>query len=256
MLDGMIDSHCHLDHCDDPEGVADPTLSALITVGTTAERNIAAIGLAERLPNVFAAVGIHPNNASDADHPEVRAAVEAHLVHPRVVAVGETGFDTHWESETLTAQSHAYVWQAELAAAHDLPLILHVRDRQGRRDASQAAAEHMIASGHSRGVLHCFNGDPELLQVGLELGWMVSFAGNLTYRSATALHEAARIVPDDRVMVETDSPFLTPIPHRGRRNRPAYVRHTAAFLTELREDDPERFEAQLDANANAFYRLP
>lgn len=252
----MIDSHCHLDHCAEPDDAADPTLRALITVGTTVERNRETLALAERHPNVWAAVGIHPNNASDADDPSVRETVAAQLDHPRVVAVGETGFDTHWERETLASQGRAFRWQAELASEHDLPLILHVRDRQGRRDASDAAVDHLLEAGHGRGVLHCFNGDSELLRVGLELGWMVSFAGNLTYKSATALHRAAAAVPDDRLMVETDSPFLAPVPMRGRRNRPAFVHHTAAFLAELRGVQPGELEERLDGNALDFYRLP
>lgn len=251
----MIDSHCHLDHCDDPLAAADPTLRAMVTVGTSAERNLASVRLAERLPNVFAAVGIHPNSASDADDAGVRAGVEALLEHPRVVAVGETGFDTHWDSETLETQAAAFRWQADLAKRHQRALILHVRDRQGRDDASRAAEQHIAEAGHRRGVLHCFNGDQALLEVGLELGWMVSFAGNLTYDSAKALHASAVAIPAERLLVETDSPFLTPVPHRGRRNRPAYVRHTAAFLAALRSVEAAELEVQLDANAVRLYGL-
>lgn len=252
----MIDSHCHLDHCPDPYEAADPQLKAMITVGTTAERNGRAVSLAQELSNVWAAVGIHPNNASDASDPEVRAEVERLARHARVVAVGETGFDTHWEKETLESQRSAFDWHAQLAAALDLPLILHVRDRQGSDDASRAATEAIRAAGHPRGVLHCFNGDQELMTAGLELGWMVSFAGNLTYPSAQPLRVAAQRLPRERLMVETDSPFLAPVPQRGRKNTPAFVRHTAAKLAELLEMEAAELEALTDGNAIDFYRLP
>ncbi|MEX2540514.1 MAG: TatD family hydrolase [Trueperaceae bacterium] len=252
----MIDSHCHLDHCPDPVAAADLALRAMISVGTTVERNRETLQLAERLPNVWAAVGIHPNNASDAVDPQVRRDLEEQALQPHVVAIGETGFDTHWDDESLASQRSAFDWQAELAARLDLPLILHVRDRQGGDDASREASRAMREAGHAKGVLHCFNGDRELLETGLELGWMVSFAGNLTYPSARKLQESAPHIPDERLLVETDSPFLAPVPERGRRNTPAFVRHTAGYLARLRGVTLERLEELTDTNAIRFYRLP
>lgn len=252
----MIDSHCHLDHCPDPYQAADPRLRAIVTVGTSASRNRRAVALAREVPNVWAAVGIHPNNASDAEDAGVRAEAEELARDARVVAVGETGFDTHWEKETLASQRQAFDWHARLAAGLELPLILHVRDRQGSDDASRAAEEAIRAAGHRQGVLHCFNGDDELMTAALELGWMISFAGNLTYPSAGPLRDAARRVPRDRLMVETDSPFLAPVPQRGRKNTPAFVRHTAAKLAEVLEIEPGELEAITDGNATDFYRLP
>lgn len=252
----MIDSHCHLDHCPDPIAAADQQLRAMISVGTTVERNRDTLQLAARLDNVWAAVGIHPNNASDAADPELRRAVEEQARQPRVVAVGETGFDTHWHDETLASQRNAFEWQAALAAGLDLPLILHVRDRQGSDEASREASRALRESGHGKGVLHCFNGDSALLETGLELGWMVSFAGNLTYPSAKNLQELAPRIPDERLLVETDSPFLAPVPKRGRRNTPAFVRHTAEFLAQLRGVTIDDLEQVTDANAIRFYRLP
>lgn len=250
----MIDSHCHLDHCSEPLAAADPSLRAMITVGTTAERNRSAVSLAKTLPNVWAAVGIHPNNASDLDDPAVREEIEQHCRQPRVVALGETGFDTHWDDETLSSQREGFDWHAELAGRLDLPLILHVRDRQGSDDASREASRALREAGHRRGVLHCFNGHAELLETGLELGWMISFAGNLTYPSAQRLRDAAGEIPAERLMVETDSPFLAPVPHRGERNTPAFVRHTARLLGELLGNDD--IEELTDANAIRFYSLP
>ena len=251
----MIDSHCHLDACDDPEGAVDPSLRALVTVGTTLDGDREVLRLADAHPNVWAAVGIHPNNASDADDSAVREAVTALAEHPRVVAIGETGFDTHWDDETLASQRRAFDWQAALARRLDKPLILHVRDGQGREDASLAAAAAIREAGHRRGILHCFNGHAGLLDAGLALGWMVSFAGNVTFKSAAALREAARTVPEDRLLVETDSPYLAPVPMRGRRNTPAYVRHTAEFVAELRGGTLDALEPVLDGNAARVYGL-
>src|SRR5690606_19104952 len=144
-------------------------------------------------------LGVHPNQASAAAAVETRAAIEAMLVDPRVVAIGETGFDTHWDKETLASQSEAFEWHAELAARLSKPLVLHVRDAQGRDDASRAAQAAITNAGHPLGVLHCCNGDAGLIDAALDLGWHVSFAGNVTYNSARVLHAAARTVPLDRL---------------------------------------------------------
>lgn len=256
MVGGMIDSHCHLDHCPDPDAAVDADLRAIVTIGTTVARCALAVAAAERHPNVWAAVGIHPNDADEADDPDARAAVEGLAEHPRVVAIGETGFDRYWERQTPAAQQAAFAWQAGLARRLDKALILHVRDADGRDDASLAAAASIRAAGWERGVLHCFNGSVALLAAGLDLGWMVSFAGNLTYKSARALREAAAVVPLDRLLVETDSPFLAPVPMRGKRNLPAYVRYTAQVLADVRCVPLDELEPILDDNAARLYGLP
>jgi TatD DNase family protein len=252
----MIDSHCHLDACDDPEAAVDPALRAIVTVGTTVESDREAVRLATSHANVWAAVGIHPNNASDADVPEVRDAVAALAEAARVVGIGETGFDTYWDDETLDTQRRAFDWHASLARRLDKALILHVRDAQGREDASLAAARAVRDAGHRRGILHCFNGHAGLLAAGLEQGWMVSFAGNLTFKNAPLLREAAVLVPEDRLLVETDSPYLAPVPMRGKRNQPAYVHHTAEMLAQVRGVAVNELERTLDRNAARVYGLP
>jgi len=256
MVVVMIDSHCHLDHCSDPEAAVDPDLRAIVTIGTTVARCRLALTAAERHPNVWAAVGIHPNDASEALDPEARAQVEAMAEHPLVVAIGETGFDRYWDAQTPQAQRASFDWQAGLARRLDKALILHVRDADGSDEASREAADAIREAGWGRGVLHCFNGNPELLAAGLDLGWMVSFAGNVTYKNAHAIREAATAVPADRLMVETDSPFLAPVPMRGKRNVPAYVRHTATALASLRGVSLTDLEPLLDANAARLYGLP
>ncbi|MBW7915932.1 MAG: TatD family hydrolase [Trueperaceae bacterium] len=249
----MTDSHCHLDRCDDPAAAVDQSLAAIVTVGTDAERSRAAVAAAERHPNVYAAVGVHPNDASLAADPAVRAAVAELARHPLVVAIGETGFDRYWEDETPASQLAAFEWQLELARDVDKPLVLHVRDKQGQEGAALAAAAALRAGGYGKGMLHCFGGHTGLLEVGLELGWMVSFAGNLTYKSAADLRSLAARVPLDRLLVETDSPYLAPVPHRGKPNVPANVRHTAALLAQVVEATPTELEAVLDANAERFF---
>lgn len=257
----MIDTHCHLDRCADLTVALDHDLAAVVTVATDHARLAPVLRLAEGDPRTFAVVGIHPNEAHEAREMTVRAAIEGALAHPRVVGIGETGIDLYWDRAPLDAQLESLRWQGDLAKAYDLPLVLHVRDPQpgsgaAADEASRVAAALLAEIGHTRGVLHCTNGHPQLLNVALGLGWHVSFAGNLTYPKATAIREAATTVPADRLLVETDAPFLAPVPWRGRSNLPVYVRHTAAELARLRGEDPAALERRLDANARALFRLP
>jgi TatD DNase family protein len=261
----VIDTHCHLDRCRDLAEALDHDLAAVLTVATDRARLAPTLRLAEGDARTFAIVGIHPNEAHEAADPAVRKEIEAALDHPRVVAVGETGVDLYWDRAPLAAQLESFRWQGALARAHDLPLVLHVRDPQPGADAaalaaadaaSDIAADVLAEIGHGCGVLHCTNGHPRLLAVALELGWHVSFAGNLTYPKAVAIRDAALVVPEERLLVETDAPFLAPVPHRGRSNLPQHVRHTAAELARLRGVAPADLERRLDANARALFRLP
>ena len=251
----MTDTHCHLDLCEDTSAAADPDLRFMVSVGINVERSNTTLELTETYANVYAAVGIHPNNASDAKDAAIRESIEKFAQQDKVVAIGETGFDTYWDDEPLTTQRESFLWQAELANRLDKALILHVRDKKGEEISSLESAQMIQQAGHPRGILHCCNGHQKLIDVGLELGWYVSFAGNLTYKNAHDLHEAAKHIPRDRLLVETDSPFLTPVPHRGKRNVPGNVRHTAAFLAELRGDTLEEVEAYTDENAARIYRI-
>ena len=180
----MTDSHCHLDYCENPEEAADSSLTAIVSIGTTLMRCKRTLALAETFGNVWAAVGVHPNDAGEAADPLVREQIAAMAGHPKVVAIGETGVDTYWDKTSLDAQRESFWWQVGLAETHDKPLILHVRDKQGREEASLEAARLILEAGHPKGILHCFNGHETLLRAGLELGWLISFAGNLTYKSA------------------------------------------------------------------------
>lgn len=250
----MIDTHCHLDSSRD-ENAADPDLAAIVSVGTDLTSCHDTLNLSERYPNVWAVLGVHPNSAGEAT-PETRQGIEALLGHPKVVGIGETGFDAYWDSVPLTVQREVFFWHAGLAERYEKPLVLHVRDKQNQEVAAQMACEALEEAGHRQGILHCFSGHEGLLEVGLDLGWYVSFAGNLTYKSAKTLQEIAKTVPTERLLVETDSPYLSPEPKRGRPNVPARVRYTAAFLAELRGVPLAALEPQLDENARSVYRLP
>jgi len=253
----VIDTHCHLDRCGDLALALDHDLAAVITVSTDHARLAPVLQLASGNERTFAIVGIHPNEAAEASDPRVVAAIEAAIDHARVVGVGETGVDLYWDRVPLAQQLASFRWQGELARSRDLPLVLHVRDPQGDDDpASREAAATLADLGHRRGVLHCTNGHPGLIEVALGLGWYVSFAGNLTYPKATAVRDAAVSVPEDRLLVETDAPYLAPVPRRGRPNVPVNVRFTAAELARLRGIDAGDLERQLDANARALFRLP
>lgn len=254
MLEVMIDTHCHLDSCTDPEA-ADPTLAAIVSIGTDATSCRKTLELAEQHANVWAVLGVHPNSAGEAT-PAARAEIEGLAAHPKVVGVGETGFDAYWDEVPLERQLEVFHWHADLAKRLGKPLVLHVRDKQGQETASKMARDALLEVGHPQGILHCFNGHEGLLEVGLGLGWYVSFAGNLTYKSARNLQAAAKRIPLERLLVETDSPYLSPEPKRGRRNLPAHVRYTAAFLAELRGVTSEVLEPTLDRNARAVYGLP
>ncbi len=227
----------------------------MVTVGTDLQRSQAALAAALRHHNVYAAVGVHPNDASRASDEATRTGVEELAAHPLVVAIGETGFDRYWDDETPEAQAAAFEWQADLARRTDKALILHVRDKQGQTEAHRSARDAILSAGHRRGVLHCFSGDEGLLEAGLSLGWMVSFAGNLTYRSAENLRELAKVIPADRLLVETDAPYLAPMPNRGKRNVPAWVRHTAEVLADVRGVPLAELEPVLDANAERLFGL-
>ena len=248
----MIDTHAHLDAGDvEPAEVLrrarEAGVTRVIAVGSGIDSCRTTVQLAEREEGVFAALGIHPHQAGgpEADRlDELRAL----LGNPRAVAVGETGLDHYRDYAPHDDQQRLF--EAQLALADELgkPVVIH----------SRAADEDTVAALDGFGgpvVLHCFS-SPALLGPALERGWYVSFAGNVTYPNAYDLRAAARAVPAERLLVETDSPYLSPQPRRGRPNEPANVVHTVAALAEERGDEPDRLAEQIDANADAVFALP
>ncbi len=244
----MIDTHAHLDACAEPadalvERAHDAGVTRIVSVGTHESSWRVTTAIAERHEGVFAALGIHPHEAGDGDVGSLREA----LAHPKAVAVGETGLDYYRDHAPRDAQRRMFDAQLELAVELGKPVIIHTR----------AADEDTLAglAGFSGTVvLHCFSSLP-LLQPALEHAWYVSFAGNVTYKNAHDLRAAAYAVPAQRLLVETDSPYLAPVPRRGRPNEPANVVHTVAALAHARNADAEELAAQIDANAARCFGL-
>jgi TatD DNase family protein len=247
----VIDTHAHLDACDEePSTVLERARAAgvgrVVTIGTGIESCRRAIAIAESEEGVVAALGIDPHRAGT---PEARRLDEllALLAHPCAVAVGETGLDGHHGAGTLPQQRTLFDEQLQLAEELGRPVVVHSR---------AASAETLAALEPFRGrvVLHCFS-EPDLLAPALARGYYLSFAGNVTYPTASALREAAASVPANRILAETDSPYLAPQPVRGRRNEPAHLRHTVGALAAIRGESAEDLERAIDANANAAFGL-
>jgi TatD DNase family protein len=222
-------------------------VARVVTIGTGVESSRAALSLAEEHDGVYAALGIDPHQASS---PEAARLDELRslLGHPKVVAIGETGLDNARDFAAPADQRKLFEAQLEVAHEHALPVVIHSRDA----DTETAAA---LARFTGTVVLHCFS-SPGLLPVALERGYYVSFAGNVTYPKAANLREAAAAVPDDRILVETDSPYLAPQPVRGQANEPANLVHTLEAVALVRGVTPEAMATRTDENASAAFRLP
>ena len=239
----MIDTHAHLDALDeDPAAVVaragDAGVTRILTVG-----GAEAVALAERFEGVYAIIGVHPHESATGDVEEIRRL----QARPKVVAVGEIGLDWYRDYAPRDVQHAMFEAQLGLAAELGKAVVIHTR----------AADEDTLAALAGFGgtvVLHCFS-SPRLLEPALERGWYVSFAGNVTYKNAPELRVAASQVPADRILAETDSPYLAPQPVRGRRNEPAYVVHTLAALAAARGEEPADLAAQIDGNATACFGL-
>lgn len=252
-MTGLVDTHAHLmdpafegDRGAVLERAAQAGVEALVLVGYDVSSSRAAVELARAIPGAGAAVGIHPNfaaAASEADFAEI-----AELAHAaEVVAIGETGLDNYRQNTPRERQREAFAWHLRLAEECNLPPIVHNREA----DADVLA---VVAEGGPRGVLHCFSStDPGYLERLLESGFYVSFAGPLTFKNGEAVRDMAARVPRDRLLVETDCPYLAPEPHRGRRNEPAYVRDTAARLANVLELSLEDLTHTLWTNSHQAF---
>ena len=248
----MIDTHAHLDACGDfPAAVLERARTAgverVITVGTTIQSCRAVLHTAEAEPGVFAALGIHPHEAGG-DEAERLGELRDLLAHERAVAVGETGLDHFRDYAPHDAQLRLF--ERELGLADELrkPVVVHTRAADEETLAALRGFEGTV-------ILHCFS-SPTLLEAALERGYYVSFAGNVTYPKATDLRECAAHVPADRILAETDSPYLSPQPLRGRPNEPANVVHTVAALAEARGEDADELAARIASNASTAFALP
>jgi TatD DNase family protein len=245
----VIDTHAHLDACADPPDelvrrAREAGVGRILTVGTTIERCRVALELADQHTEVFAILGIHPHEAGD-DHG--LDGLRDLLAHPRAVAVGETGLDFFRDYAPHDRQLALFRQQLELAGELGKPVVIHNR-------AADDAVLQELASFDGTVVLHCFS-YPLALPAALERGYYVSFAGNATYKNASELRLAATQVPSDRILTETDAPYLSPEPLRGRPNEPAYVVHTLEALARTRGEDADELAAKIDENAKRAFGL-
>lgn len=262
---GVVDSHTHLDAC----GATDPATLAAVLDRATAAGVGAMVTTADDLasarwaawaagtdPRVFGAVGLHPTRSNDLGD-AARAEIEALAAAPRVVAIGESGLDDYWTTRRedcapLEVQREAFAWHVDLAKRAGLPLVIH------DREAHDGILDVLRAEGPPETVVfHCFSGGPDLARVCAEHGWLMSFSGTATFRNANAveLREAAARAPADLVLTETDAPFLTPHPYRGRPNEPYVIPHTVRDLAELRDEPAEELAAAATRNAQRTFRL-
>ena len=251
----LVDSHCHLDFpafADDLDGVmaraAERGVERMVTICTRVRKHAQVLALAERFDNVWCSVGTHPHNA----HEELDITAEELVrlaAHPRVVAIGEAGLDYHYDYSPREAQEQGL--RTHIAAAREtgLPLVIHSREADA--DMARILKEEM-ATGAFPAVLHCFTGTRELAREAVALGCYVSFSGVLTFKNSDDLRAIAAELPEDRILVETDAPYLAPAPYRGKRNEPAYVAETAKALAAARGVSHEAIAAQTTAN---FFRL-
>jgi TatD DNase family protein len=251
----LVDSHCHLDFPDFASELdavvaraADAHLMRLVTISTRVRRFAGVLAIAERFPDVFCSVGTHPHYA----HEELDVTPDdlvAHTRHPKVVAIGEAGLDYHYDNSPRDAQERGFRNHIAAARATGLPLVIHAREADA--DVAQILEEE-TGQGAFPAVLHCFTGGPELARRAVALGLYVSFSGILTFKNSSVLRTVAAELPADRILVETDAPYLAPNPFRGKRNEPAYVVETAKILAETRGVSFAEIAQQTSDN---FFRL-
>lgn len=233
----LVDSHCHLDFPELAENLPDVVKRAgdagvgvMVTISTRVKQFDRILAIAEQFETIFCTVGTHPHNADE--ELDVRAEeLIALSAHPKVVGIGEVGLDYHYDNSPREAQAHGFRVHIEAARQTGLPLVIHSRDAE---DDTIAILEEEMARGAFQPLLHCFSSEPYLASKAVAMGAYVSFSGIITFKSAENIRIAAQETPIDRILVETDAPYLAPIPHRGKSNEPSYVVHTAAKVAEIK----------------------
>lgn len=260
MRRGLVDSHCHLDYLErqgDLPGVLSRARGAgigtMLTIGTKLREFPAVLAIAERNDDVVCSVGIHPHEAGGEQAGIARLVELAR--HPKVVAIGETGLDYFYDKSPREAQQASFAIHLAAAREAGLPVIVHTRDADDdtARMLDEAVAQGRAEQGAVTGVLHCFTSSPELARHALGLGFYISISGIVTFRNADTLRETVRSIPLERLLVETDAPFLAPVPVRGKTCEPAFVAHTARFVAGLKDVSPEALAEATTANFFALF---
>ena len=258
-IDGLIDAHCHLDYSPMVDDLP-ATLAAGAAAGVVQYLHIGcalasidrAVELAEAHDPVFASVGIHPHDAKDTDD-EVLAKIEALAAREKVLAIGETGLDYHYDRSPREQQRRSFAQHVELARTLDMPVVLHIRD------AHEEALAIVAEAGprpEAPGMVHCFTAGPDEARAWLDLGFHISFSGIATFKKATDIRDAAKLTPADRILLETDAPYLSPEPLRGRKNQPSHVAWTCARLAAHRGEAPEALAQQAAQNTRELLGMP
>jgi TatD DNase family protein len=252
----LVDSHCHLDYYKEEDGELDAVVAraraagvaTMVTIGTRISEFERVRRIAERYDDVYCTVGIHPHEA--ASEPEIDVAGLVELTkHPKVIGIGETGLDFYYDHSPRDRQAEVFRTHIVAARESGLPLIVHSRGADAETaEILQAGA----AAGELQGLIHCFSTTRQLSDKAIEIGFMISLSGILTFKNAIELREIAQEIPVEHLLVETDAPYLAPVPHRGKRNEPAFIAHTANHLAELRGMAPAELAAATTAN---FFRL-
>ncbi len=252
----FVDTHCHLhfpDYQEDQlkviERAREAGVKSFINVGTDYESSKASIEIAEKFPFIYATAGIHPHDAKDAT-PEDMVKISGLLKHPKIIAIGEVGLDFYRNLSPEDVQRKVLVQFFELSKKNHLPLVLHIRDAY--QDAIQMIKEHFKNS--VRAVSHCFSSDKETMEQLLELGMYISFAGPVTYKKNDPLREAAKVCPLNRILVETDAPFLSPKTQRGKRNEPAFLMETAKWIADLKGIKLEELGKAVSQNCEDLFQ--
>jgi TatD DNase family protein len=254
----LVDSHCHLDYFSETERPAviarakAAGVSQMVTIGVTLSQSRQAIAMAEADPDVFCCVGIHPNHAADEGPVPAPEVIAAMTQHPKVIGIGESGLDYFYNKAPKDIQEKNFRAHIRAAQATGLPLAIHARDAD--EDVARILAEERAGGGDFPFLLHCFSSGRGLAEAAIEMGGYVSFSGILTFPKSTELKAIAADLPADRLLVETDSPYLAPVPFRGKRNEPAHTVHTAKVLSEIKGLTPDSLAALTTRNFRTLYR--
>lgn len=249
----LVDSHCHLNFPEFEQDIAQVIENArahnikyMLTVNTRISESLAVQKIADSFPNIFCSVGVHPHDSKNYNNAELIEQLKTNTTHPKVIAIGETGLDYYYNKSDTEAQINCFNMHLTVGTELNLPIIIHTRN------ADEDTLSCLDAYPNTRGVFHCFSGSKEFAKQGLDRGLYISFSGIITFKNASELREIVQLVPLDRILVETDSPFLAPVPHRGKRNEPAFTYFVAKLVAELKNISLEEVS---EATTKNFFDL-